>query len=192
MESHAAAAKSAGISQNQQTVFSGQDTSKLRQWTLLELVAFRAVFSYFTLYSFPCPLNLIPRLGAAFAWYEALLSKMTLWAGARIFHLQQPPSPGQSDSLYGWILNLVIVVLAAFVVILWSVLDRQRRDYSSMQQWLWLYVRLTLGSILIFYGAAKVIKTQFPDLTLWRLIEPYRGRLSYGASMDLHGLLKNL
>jgi hypothetical protein len=36
-----------------------------------------------------------------------------------------------------------------------------------------LYVRLVLGAAMISYGAIKVIKVQFPDLFLWRLLSPY-------------------
>jgi uncharacterized membrane protein YphA (DoxX/SURF4 family) len=189
MENRAAAAMGADVSQNQQPASSGQELTTPRQWTLFALVAFRAAFSYFVLYSFPYPFDLIPWLGGAFGW-DRLFSKMTLWTGAHIFHFQQPLSVRQGDSLYVWTLNFVVIALSALVVCLWSVLDRQRQDYRYLRQWLWLYVRVCLGLILIGYGAIKVVKVQFSDLALWRLMETYGESSSMGLLWSFMGYSK--
>jgi uncharacterized membrane protein YphA (DoxX/SURF4 family) len=75
--------------------------------------------------------------------------------------------------MFGWVENLVKLMLAMAAAVIWSLIDRKRPNYRSMQEWLWLYVRLVLGAAMISYGAIKVIKVQFPDLFLWRLLSPY-------------------
>jgi uncharacterized membrane protein YphA (DoxX/SURF4 family) len=53
------------------------------------------------------------------------------------------------------------------------VLDRRRRDYRRLYDWLHLYVRWVLLSAMISYGMYKVIKTQFPLPGPERLLQPY-------------------
>jgi hypothetical protein len=65
------------------------------------------------------------------------------------------------------------MVLATVATGVWSILDHKRTNYAYLHQWLRLLVRLLLGTALLGYGAAKVIKSQFPDPALWRLLEPY-------------------
>jgi uncharacterized membrane protein YphA (DoxX/SURF4 family) len=139
-------------------------------------LAFRLVFAYEVLYSFPFPLNLLPFSDKISGWYDALFGRMTVWTGAHILHLHTPLAYSfyaGGDSMFGWVENLVKLMFAVAAAIIWSLLDRKRPNYRSMREWLWLYVRLVLGAAMISYGAIKVIKVQFPDLFLWRLLSPY-------------------
>jgi uncharacterized membrane protein YphA (DoxX/SURF4 family) len=144
-------------------------------WNFITRVAFRLVFVYEVIYSFPFPLNLIPSIDQAFAWYSALFTKLTIWTGTYVLHLTQPlvysPMAG-GDALFGWVQNLVQLMIAVAAAVVWTILDRKRTNYRSLQEWLWLYVRLVLGTAMLSYGASKVIKTQFPNIFLWRLLAP--------------------
>jgi hypothetical protein len=145
-------------------------------WSLATRLAFRLVFAYEIIYSFPFPLSLVPGFNRAFGWHDALFGKMTGWTGAHILHLNSPLAYSfyaGGDSMFGWVQNLVKLMLAMAAAVIWSLLDRNRPNYRAMQEWLWLYVRLVLGAAMISYGAIKVIKVQFPDLFLWRLLSPY-------------------
>lgn len=146
------------------------------RWSLATRMAFRLVFVYEILYNFPFPLTMVAAIRGALGWYDALLAKMTVWTGAYILHLSKPlvhsPLAG-GDSLFSWVRNLTLLLIAGVAAALWTVLDRRRTHYRTMQEWLWLYVRVVLGSALISYGALKVIKVQFPDMFLWRLLSPY-------------------
>lgn len=145
-------------------------------WGLPMRLAFRLVFAYEVLYSFPFPLNLLPFSDKISGWYDALFGRMTVWTGAHILHLHTPLAYSfyaGGDSMFGWVENLVKLMFAVAAAIIWSLLDRKRPNYRSMREWLWLYVRLVLGAAMISYGAIKVIKVQFPDLFLWRLLSPY-------------------
>jgi uncharacterized membrane protein YphA (DoxX/SURF4 family) len=80
---------------------------------------------------------------------------------------------GSGDTTYNYVLNLLTLVYAVAATLLWTALDRKRQNYAYLHQWLRLFVRLVLGVTLLSYGASKVIKSQFPDPFLWRLLEPY-------------------
>src|SRR6516164_3752600 len=123
-------------------------------WGLATLLAFRLVFAYEILYSFPFPLNLLP-WSDKIGWYSELFGKMTIWTGAHILHLHAPLAYSfyaGGDSMFGWVENLVKLMLAVGAATIWSLLDRKRHNYRSMQEWLWLYVRLVLGTAMISYG----------------------------------------
>jgi len=145
-------------------------------WSLATRLAFRLVFAYEIIYSFPFPLNLVAGFDRAFGWHDMLFARITVFTGAHILHLSRPlaysPYAG-GDSLFGWVQNLAQLMIAVAVAIIWTLLDRKRPNYRSMQEWLWLYVRLVLGTAMMSYGAIKVIKVQFPDLFLWRLLSSY-------------------
>jgi hypothetical protein len=147
-----------------------------KRWNLALRIGFRFAFAYLILYSFPFPLTEIPGVSYLFRWYSPMWQKMVIWTGAHVLHLSQPVQyafTGSGDTTYSYIQNLLVLVYAVVAMLLWSVLDRKRKNYVYLQQWLWLYVRLVLGVTLLSYGAAKVIKSQFPDPFLWRLLEPY-------------------
>jgi hypothetical protein len=156
-------------------------------------VAFRLIFAYEILYSFPFPFNLVPGLEKLFGWYSSLFAVLTTWTGAHILHLSQPvvwsPLLG-SDSLFRWVEDLVKLMLAMIAAGVWTLLDRKRPHYRSLQEWLWLYVRLVLGAAMLSYGALKVIKVQFPDLFLWRLLSPYGDSWPMGLLWSFMGYSK--
>ena len=52
-------------------------------------------------------------------------------------------------------------------------LDRRRAHYARLQQWLLVYLRFAVGTIMIGYGLAKVFHTQFPAPTPAKLEQPY-------------------
>jgi hypothetical protein len=162
-------------------------------WKFATRLAFRLVFVYQILYSFPFPLNLLPGSDKVLGWYDGLFAAMTTWTAAHILHLGQPvvltPFIG-GDSLFGWVQNLVKLLIAVIAAVLWSILDRKRTHYRGLQEWLWLYVRLVLGTALIGYGALKVIKVQFPDLFLWRLLSPYADSSPGGLLWSFMGYSK--
>jgi hypothetical protein len=80
---------------------------------------------------------------------------------------------GSGDTTYNYVQVLCFFVLAVAVTLAWTLLDRGRSNYSRAHQWLRVYLRYSLGLTMIAYGAIKVIKSQFPDPYLYRLLEPF-------------------
>jgi hypothetical protein len=142
-------------------------------WSFAALLGFRFAFVYLVLYSFPGPLALIPAMGSLFGWYDKAWRPAVTWTATHIFHRTLPYNPNGSDTLQQNLQCLLMAVMAVAAMIAWSVLDRKRSEYRYLHEWLRLYVRLTLGAALLIYGADKVIKVQFPNPFLWRLLQPY-------------------
>ncbi len=94
------------------------------RWSLATRMAFRLVFAYEIIYSFPFPLTMVPAIGEAWGRHDALLAKMTVWTGAHILHLSRPlvySSLAGGDSLFGWVRNLTQILIAVAAAGLWTV-----------------------------------------------------------------------
>jgi hypothetical protein len=166
------------------------------RWSLPHRVFFRFVCSYFVLYSLPerGRVNIfrsIPGAGFLIERYTALWHAICPWVGSHVFHLSGRPityvPTGSGDTTLDYIQNLVFVVFAVAAALIWSVLDRKRGDYRSLDAWLRLLVRYTLAFTLFGYGFAKVYPLQFRTPGFMRLIEPYGDFSPMGALWSFMG-----
>lgn len=154
-------------------------------WNLAQRLAFRFVFCYLLLYNLPFPLYLldllpIPGLGAAFMAYHKFWNAVVLWTGAHVLHLAHPiqdlrGKTGSGDTTFDWVKLLCFVAFAALATLLWTLATPRgkAREHRRLHEWLRIYVRYALGTILLGYGTSKVIKTQFPFPSQDRLLEPF-------------------
>lgn len=69
-----------------------------------------------------------------------------------------------------YLIAVLIVALAATIV--WSLADRRRTEYATLNRWLRLYARHTLALVVMVYAMAKVVPTQFGFLTPGELLRP--------------------
>ncbi|MBW8873963.1 MAG: hypothetical protein JF614_03295 [Acidobacteria bacterium] len=142
-------------------------------WRPVTRVLFRFAFAYLFLYIFPFPLNAIPYVDAWVAPYDGLWSTFVPWVGKHLFHVDITVFPnGSGDTTYNYVQVFIYAVLAAAVALIWSVLDRRRTQYTRLYDWLRIYVRFSLATAMMSYGAIKIIKSQFPSPSLDRLLQP--------------------
>jgi hypothetical protein len=146
------------------------------QWGLAKRVLFRFASVYFLLYLFPFPFDVfpIPYLGILFAPYQKLWDALVPWVGRHLFSVAITVHPnGSGDTTYNYVQVLCYLVIALLGTAIWSLLDRRRPNYVRLHQWLRVYVRFALSTVMISYGAVKVIKSQFPSPGIDRLLQPF-------------------
>ena len=144
------------------------------QWGLAKRIAFRFVFAYFLLYLLPFPLDFIPGLEAVNQKYQDLWNALVPWVAGHVFHVGIPAQPnGSGDTTYNYVQVFCYAVLAAAATLVWTLLDRKRKNYGRLYEWFRIYCRFALASVMLGYGMAKVFKGQFPDPSLDRLLQPY-------------------
>lgn len=147
------------------------------RWNLAKRIAFRFTFAYLVLYSLPYPVQHIPYIGGyIFMKYTALWNIIVPWVGKHVLRLSYEVSTGMTgsgDKTYDWVQALCFLTLAAAVTLIWSLLDRKRFHYAKLYEWLRLYVRFSLASWMIIYGAMKAFPLQMPVPSFSRLIQPY-------------------
>jgi len=146
-------------------------------WSLAQRILFRFVFAYLTLYNVPLAGNLIPGMRFLANAYNRLWHFIAPWVAIHIFHLSgpatvYPAANGSGDTTLDYIQDLCYVVLAAVATLVWSVLDRRRREYIRLHLGLRIGMRYALAFTLFGYGFAKVIPTQFIFPRFSTLIEP--------------------
>lgn len=147
-------------------------------WGPAKRILFRFAFVYLVLYILPFPLNLTPYVVSE-GWnltqpYTDLWNAVVPWVGQHIFQTEITVRPnGSGDTTYNYVQVFCFLVLAAAVTAVWTLLDRKRTGYGRLYEWLRVYVRFSLATTMIVYGAVKVIKSQFPDPSLDRLLQPF-------------------
>ena len=142
-------------------------------WSPAQRVLFRFVFAYLVLYNFPFPLYYIPYVDVIVSPYRKLWKALVPWVGTHLFHAGTSTLPsGSGDSTYSYVQVFCFLVIASIVTVVWTILDRKRAHYARLHEGLRIYVRFALGAAMLSYGATKVIKSQFPDPPLDRLLQP--------------------
>ena len=135
-------------------------------WGATKRFLFRFLFAYFVLYIFPFPVERIP----AKDFWNAFVP----WVGRHVFQVEITVRPnGSGDTTYNYVQVFCYLVMAVGTAAIWSLLDRKRLQYERLHDWLRVYVRFYLAMMMINYGSVKIIKAQFPDPPLGRLIQPF-------------------
>jgi hypothetical protein len=154
----------------------GTDSSP-PSWGPAKRLLFRFTFAYLVLYTLPFPLGLFPSEAGGktvVGWYIDLWNALVPWVGKHVFQVEITVRPnGSGDTTYNYVQVFCFLVLAATAAAAWTLLDRRRSSYVRLHEWLRVYVRFSLATTMIFYGAVKVIKSQFPNPTLDRLVQPF-------------------
>lgn len=159
------------------------DTTPAR-WSFAKRFGFRFLFCWLALYLFPFPLDYLPFTSKVWALWTDAWHRLIPWVGARIFHLSQPAvyvRSGSGDKVYDYLFMMTLMLIAALAAVVWSWLDRRRKNYSWLAGWSRVYLRFALASVLLGYGFNKVFDLQFSPPSEYELIQP----LGYSSPMSV-------
>jgi hypothetical protein len=129
-------------------------------WSLRARLAYRFAASYFAIFFVPAVL------------FRPLDVLVAGWLGVSPA-LMNPGRSGSGDKTVDWVHALTVLTLAMVATVVWSVLDRRRRDYTTALAWTRLALRYQLAWIIMGYGLAKVFPMQFQPPTYARLVERF-------------------
>jgi hypothetical protein len=167
------------------------DTLTPARWRLVTRIAFRFVVAYFTFYIISTQmisgLLVIPGVGVPPLASVPPLLTLTSWVATEVFGFPKPLVliSGSGDKPFDWTLVACLLVIAAGITAMWSVLDRRRPSYPGLQKWFRLFLRFGLGSTMLTYGMIKAFPLQMSYPSLIRLLEPY-GHFSLMAVLWAH------
>jgi len=159
-------------------------TSQAGRWSLAKRLSFGFCFIYLGLFCIfteildgllrlPTPLNLTSLLPLATFWP---MRQIVFWTAAHIFRIAHPLvylDFDSGDRTFDWITTFCLLVLAVFATVIWSVFDRRRKNYGSLDKWFRLFIRFAIAGELFTYGIAKVVPLQMPFPFLTRFVEPF-------------------
>ena len=145
-----------------------------QRWHPFTRTAFRFAFVYLVLYNVPFPLNALPYADKIAEFYNSFWNWIVPRLGRAIFHTEvSTVYSGSGDRTFDYLLVALLLLISLVVMVIWTVFDRKRLSYPKLYRWLNIYVRFSLGTAMIGYGAFKVISSQFAPPTLDRLMQPY-------------------
>ena len=148
------------------------DSANPENWNSFQKFAFRYLFCYCFLFIFPFPFSSIPLVGyltLPWNWFATnFVSLMTVYCFQRVPELSGAAS-GSGDQMFRFIETASYVILSLPITILWTMLDKKRKNYSRLFVLLRLWSLLFVASTMLSYGASKIIPSQFPPLTDWQL-----------------------
>lgn len=133
------------------------------RWTALQLIGFRLLFTLgggLTILSVFGSLQFAPVMSAVqdpFARLGALVTGTPLML---------PALSKSGDSTAIWQYHIGWAVVAVLITVVWTIVDRGRREYRGLAGLLWQVGRIALASGMIFYGLGKAIPTQMAFMEL--------------------------
>lgn len=157
---------------------------KATNWSITQKLIFRAIFSYLVLY-------------IVLMFTVVFLETPLKWFAQNIIHWGQDlqvRSTGSGDQTYNFVLISFNLFLVLIIVPIWSFFDRKRDSYSTLLHWLFLFLRIVLFCAMLLYGSVKLVKGQFPDHSLYRLLQPLGEMSPMGLAWTFmgHSFLYNL
>jgi uncharacterized membrane protein len=151
-------------------------TATPRQWPAAGRIGFRFLCAYLVLFTFPGPFGYLPFAStrAASSWMFGATLALSRSTQVHLFGIAPAPFTftGSADTLYRYATYLNYVLIAVLVAIIWTLVDRRRPNYARVDQWLRAWVRLALATIILGYGFAKLIPTQFATPSLQAYAQP--------------------
>ncbi|HEY4356083.1 MAG TPA: hypothetical protein VGN16_10080 [Acidobacteriaceae bacterium] len=152
-------------------------------WSTARLIAFRFVCCYLIAYNIPQQgsasiFDILPwGNGPLNEWFSKPLQPVAVWLGRHLFHITGEGATfhptGSGDTAMNYVLVFICLCLAVLGTLIWSLLDRKRKQYRIASAWLRLFVSFVVAESLVEYGFAKVFPDQFGRLYIMRLNETY-------------------
>ncbi len=155
-----------------------EQTPALR-WSFATRVAFRFFFLYFGLYCLGTQVirGLMPwsDLEAPDPATHWPVRPIVAWAAVHVFGIKTELVyfSGSGDKAFDWSFAFCLLVFAVLITVVWSILDRERDNYATLNKWFRVFLRFCLAGQMLGYGLAKVIPLQMPFPSLARLVEPF-------------------
>lgn len=137
-------------------------------WKLTTRIAFRFVSLFLLLLIVPFPFesddapNTLPWL-----WH-----RVVPWVGIHICHFSGTRVAHGDNEFYLSLQLLTYILIAALGTLLWSLAGRNARAHPRLHNWLRLYARIYLATVIFSYGTAKLFPEQFRSPSLARMLQP--------------------
>jgi uncharacterized membrane protein YphA (DoxX/SURF4 family) len=123
----------------------------ITDWSSVKRILFRFAFAYLILF------NVFGGNSALGLLWDPVI----LWVGKIVFGVTITFRPMHSgDTTWNYVQLFCFLVVAVVATVVWTVLDRRRRNYDRLNDWLRVIVRYSLAWAMIFYGVMKLC--QFP------------------------------
>ncbi|NML38564.1 hypothetical protein HHL17_15250 [Chitinophaga sp. G-6-1-13] len=132
-------------------------------WPVINRILFRFFSIYLLLYHFA---GYIPQV-----WWDNAVTRAGQLLLRKDYSIQAWPM-GSGDTTFNYLQLFCLLLIALTGCLLWSVIDRKRKNYDKAQYWVMVPLCYTLAMATLKYGMAKVFPGQFEELSLYKLEQP--------------------
>ncbi len=148
---------------------------KTAHWPFWKKALFRFFFVYLVLetqlWSW---LDQIPGVTAVTKYADNAVTWIIEVGNKLVFHVRPVlvPVNGSGDTSQGWAMLWTYLLIAALGCLVWSVLDRKRKNYIVLNYWLCTVSRYYVALVAFSYGIIKLFCMQMPFPSLHQLATP--------------------
>lgn len=136
-------------------------------------LAGRVGLSYWLLYLFPFPLNLIPESERALVYWTEWYRNALTWFGDFVCGIELTVfEAGSGDTTSNYIEIVMRLTAAGALGATWHFVAGRQRISGRALEWIFLAMRYYLASMLMLYGWIKVFPAQMPPPGPDRLLQP--------------------
>lgn len=158
------------------------------EWTYKERLLFRFLFIFFVYFIIPIDIKFYGFLFQS-DWQESPFYKLLALARYQpeFFPLQNAegiPVLGLA-SFNNWLVGIVVAVLGTLI---WTLVDKERKEYVALHQWLQILLRYKLAIVLFAYGVYKLFVLQIPYPSLSNLLTNYGDAFAWKVYYQTTGL----
>jgi hypothetical protein len=162
-------------------------------WTALQKNAFRFFFLFlgttsFTAYNVLVTVFNIP--WEAQTKYMSIFSGPVAWLDHHFYHFGFDPKKHLiflGDGPFGWAFLLTLFFVCIAGAIIWSMLDRQRKNYNRLHYWFRTYLAYYLFLTMVIYAVEKIIPVQMPYPNVEDLLTPVGDLNGFSLVWDFIG-----
>lgn len=151
---------------------------------------FRFFASFFALLIIPFPFNVIPKLDFFDNWFSNMYQTVIPWIGKNVLRLEKDITVftnGSGDTTYDYVLLLFFALLSIVIAIVWTLLDKKKKNLIKLNYWFITLLRFFLGYNMMSYGWQKVIPMQFQEPSFYRLLQPLGDMSPMGLAWTFMG-----
>lgn len=148
------------------------------EWSPLRKIGFRFIFILFLLFILPFPFNVPLNVFNEF-WLDTQFGNLWTWAtelvGNQLLGLEEfsGARTGSGDKTFNWVQYGLFIGLAAIGALIWSTIDKKRKNYYKAWRWFVLMTVYYLVFYMLLYGFIKVFWLQMPELRIDRLLKTF-------------------
>ena len=162
--------------------------TRMSVWSWPKRFGFRILLLFLLFrYDLPSPLNRLPGWDMYFEVWKWLALAL-----GRLLGLEVPvhEATGSGDSMLAWLTAAGALIAAVFCAGVWSLVQRKPVRHEKLADFLQLYCRIFLFTILISYGLVKLFAFQFPSPTEETLLSTYGESSPMGLMWTFMGASK--
>lgn len=140
-----------------------QTLNEPKVWPVVSRILFRFFSIYLLLYY---SARFYPQ-----AWWDNAVTRAGQLLLRKDYSIETWPN-GSGDTTFNYLQLFCLLLLAFAGCILWSVIDRKRKNYDKIQYWVMVVLSYELARVMFGYGLAKVFPGQFVEPSLYKLDQP--------------------